>query len=120
MAHLSSRMRVNARELRRTQTPAEYKVWWWLRDRTLGCKFRRQVPMGAYVLDFYCAELRLAIELDGPQHEDVAINEYDSARTVFLHERGIEVVRMPNELIDGDGENGISCIKRAIARRAAE
>jgi very-short-patch-repair endonuclease len=112
-------MRVNARDLRRAQTRAEHKVWWWLRDRALGYKFRRQVPVGPYILDFYCDELGLAIELDGPQHNTFDMSDYDSERTLFLRERGIEVVRMPNELTDGDGEYGIACIKAAIARRAA-
>ena len=117
MAHLSSRMRVNARGLRHAQTRAEHKVWWWLRNRELGYKFRRQVPVGPYILDFYCAELKLAIELDGPQHGTIDMSQYDSVRTLFLRGRGIEVVRMPNELTDGDGEFGIAWIREGIPRR---
>jgi very-short-patch-repair endonuclease len=62
----------------------------------------------------------LAIELDGAQHHTADMSDYDSARTLFLRGHGIEVVRMPNELTDGDGEYGIACIKAAIARRATE
>ena len=59
-----------ARSLRRTATPAEKKVWRWLRHRSLRhLKFRRQHPVGPYVLDFYCADLRLCIELDGAVHQ---------------------------------------------------
>lgn len=104
--------------MRRSPTRAEHKVWWWLRDRQLGYKFRRQVPIGRYILDFYCAELQLAIELDGPHHGTADMSDYDSARTLFLRDRGIEVVRIPNTLTDGTGEYGIFCIKDAIARRA--
>lgn len=120
MAHLTTRMRANARALRRAPTRAEHKIWWWLRDRRLGYKFRRQVPVGPYILDFYCAELRLAIELDGPQHHTPHMSDYDSARTLFLRERGIEVVRVPNELTDRGGEYGMAWIRNAIARLATE
>ncbi|MFL6248143.1 MAG: endonuclease domain-containing protein [Thermoanaerobaculia bacterium] len=75
-------------------------------------------PVGPYILDFYCAELELAIELDGPQHNTLHMSDYDSARTVFLHERGIEVLRIPNELTDGGGEYAMAWIKNAIAQRA--
>jgi very-short-patch-repair endonuclease len=94
-------------------------VWWWLRDRQIGYKFRRQVPVGPYILDFYCAELKLAVELDGPQH-DINMYEYDNARTLFLRDRGIEVCRMPNTLTDRGGEAGMAWIKDAIAQRVAE
>ena len=104
--------------MRREPTRAERKVWFWLRDRRLdGYKFRRQVPLGAYVLDFYCAELGLAVELDGPTHDSACMSDYDSKRTIFLRSRGVEVVRVPNELTDGDGEYGVACIRIAIARR---
>jgi very-short-patch-repair endonuclease len=112
-------MRSHARDMRGAPTDAEAKVWWWLRGRRFGgYTFRRQVPVGPYILDFYCAELSLAIELDGAPHNDVAMNEYDSARTLDLRGRGIEVVRVPNELTDGDGDYGAAWIKAAIARRS--
>jgi very-short-patch-repair endonuclease len=105
--------------MRRNPTRAERKVWWWLRDRQIGYKFRRQGPVGPYILDFYCAELKLAVELDGPQH-DINMYEYDNARTLFLRDRGIEVCRMPNTLTDRGGEAGMAWIKDAIAQRVAE
>jgi very-short-patch-repair endonuclease len=103
--------------MRRAPTRAEHKVWWWLRDRRLnGVKFRRQVPIGPYILDFYCAELKLGVELDGVQHGSAWMSDYDSARTLFLRSLGIEVVRLPNNLTDGDGDSGAACIKIAIAQ----
>ena len=119
MAHLSSTMLDHARDLRRAQTRAEHKVWWWLRDRRMGVKFRRQVPVGPYILDFYCAELKLAIELDGRQHDRPDMSDYDSARTIYLRDQGIEVVRIPNALTDGDGAYGFAMIEAAIARLVA-
>ena len=82
-----------------------------------GYKFRRQVPIGRYILDFYCVELKLAVELDGTHHGTIDMSDYDSDRTIFLRRHGIEVVRIPNTLTDGDGEAGAACIKAAIAQR---
>lgn len=83
-----------ARELRRTQTDAETLMWGLLRDRRLhGMKFRRQHPRPPYTLDFYCHELRLAVELDGGQHAESA---RDVRRDATLAAAGIEVVRYWN------------------------
>ena len=110
-------MRTHARDMRQAPTGAEARVWRWLRDRRFdGYKFRRQVPVGPYILDFYCAELQLAVELDGVQHGTPCMSDYDSARTLFLRRRGIELVRMPNELTRGDGDAGAGCIRIAITQ----
>jgi very-short-patch-repair endonuclease len=83
-----------ARQLRRRQTDAERRLWGELRDRRfLGLKFRRQVPCGVYVLDFYCPELRLAVELDGGQHLH---SVHDAERDTWLAGQGIRVVRFWN------------------------
>ena len=83
-----------ARQLRRRQTDAERALWGYLRDRRFfGLKFRRQVPCGTYVLDFYCHELRLAVELDGGQHLESA---HDTERDAWLVGQGIRVVRFWN------------------------
>ncbi|AGI23647.1 DNA methylase [Pseudomonas sp. ATCC 13867] len=83
-----------ARELRRRQTDAERRLWGCFRDRRfLGLKFRRQVPCGMYVLDFYCHELKLAVELDGGQHLESA---YDAERDAWLVRQGIRVLRFWN------------------------
>jgi tRNA(adenine34) deaminase len=81
-----------SRRLRFEQTDAESLMWYLLRNRRLnGWKFRRQHPCPPYVLDFFCEEARLAVELDGGQHAERS--EQDALRTEFLRERGIDVLR---------------------------
>src|SRR5438132_13832939 len=83
---------VHANRLRRDQTDAERKLWMRLRDRQLnGLKFRRQQPIGRYIVDFFCAEYRLVIELDGGQHVDQI--QADKRRTEFLNKVGYRVLR---------------------------
>jgi len=87
----------HARELRGHMTDAELLMWRLLRGRRFcGLKFRRQHPVGNYILDFYCREVSLAIELDGGGHNDEGAREYDEERTRFLNEAGIRVLRFWN------------------------
>lgn len=85
-----------ARANRANPTPAETKLWREvLHDRQLaGHKFVRQKPIDAFVVDFYCAELRLAIEIDGDTHADQA--DYDAHRTARLDALGVRLVRYSN------------------------
>ncbi|WP_064119420.1 endonuclease domain-containing protein [Pseudomonas fluorescens] len=86
-----------ARHLRVNQTDCEYLLWQKIRSRQIAnLKFRRQFPCPPYVLDFYCAELKLAIELDGGQHYETPGVIHDQRRTRYLHQKGIEVVRFTN------------------------
>ena len=88
------------RHLRRKQTAAERIAWSLLRRRRmLGLKFRRQHPVAGFVLDFYCAELRLAIELDGCVHDDPQQRARDAERTRRLEALRIQVVRIPNSRV---------------------
>jgi len=83
----------NARRLRKAMTDVERKLWTKLRDRQLErVKFRRQHPLGDYVLDFYCEERQLVIEVDGGQHTP----ERDAARTAWLEAHGCRVLRFWN------------------------
>ncbi|MHB1357431.1 MAG: endonuclease domain-containing protein [Anaerolineae bacterium] len=85
------------RQLRREQTSAEGLLWALLRNRqVMGLKFRRQHPIGPYVLDFYCVEAHLGIELDGGQHDVIEVIESDQERTAYLEARGIKVIRFWN------------------------
>ena len=81
-----------ARELRRSETDAQRKLWHFLHDRRLaGHKFRRQYVVGPYIADFACVERRLIVELDGGQHIDR--QGYDARRAEFLYARGFSVIR---------------------------
>ena len=83
-----------ARQLRRQMTDAEASLWHHLRNRTLmGCKFRRQHPIGPYIVDFACVERKLVVELDGSRHADSAS---DSARTSWIQANGYRVLRFWN------------------------
>jgi len=91
----------HARESRQPQTPAESKLWARLRNRQLGgFKFRRQHPIGRFIVDFYCAASRLVIEIDGDSHADQV--EYDAARTAWLNEQGHRVIRFRNRHVYRD------------------
>ena len=88
------------RTLRNTLTPAEATLWNALKgDQVAGRKFRRQHSIGADVLDFYCPEERLAVELDGAGHFTASGNLHDAARTVYLNGLEIRVLRFENKLI---------------------
>jgi very-short-patch-repair endonuclease len=85
------------RQLRRDQTDAEKLLWYCLRGRQLyGLKFRRQYPVGPYVLDFYCYKYKLCLELDGGQHYEDAGIEHDKQRQAFLTSHGIRTLRFSN------------------------
>jgi len=85
-----------SREMRKNQTSAEKKVWEnVLKLRPLWYKFLRQKPINSFILDFYCAKLLLAIELDGKYHKET--EEYDLERDTNLHKKWIEVIRYRNE-----------------------
>jgi very-short-patch-repair endonuclease len=85
----------NARRLRLEMTRAEQKLWRFLRNGgLLGHKFRRQMPVPPYIVDFCCVERRLVVELDGSQHADRT--DYDQKRTAFLQSKGLKVLRFWN------------------------
>lgn len=91
----SEKIRMRARALRKAPTPAEARLWEALRNRKLGgFKFRRQHPIGRAIADFYCAEVRLVVEVDGGVHN--VQREYDEARTEMLQSRGYTVIRFTN------------------------
>ncbi|MBI5936432.1 MAG: YgiQ family radical SAM protein [Betaproteobacteria bacterium] len=103
----------HARELRSHQTDAEHLLWEVLRaKRFLGLKFRRQHPIGRYILDFYCDELKLAIELDGGQHAEQ--QTYDAERTRYLEQQGIHVLRYSNNDVLAQTEAVLEAIYQEI------
>ena len=91
------RPKANRKELRANQTEAERLLWYRLGSRQLGgAKFRRQHPIGPYIVDFYCPAERLAVELDGEGHAAPAQMERDRERTAYLEAFGIRVLRFAN------------------------
>ncbi|HKT17654.1 MAG TPA: endonuclease domain-containing protein [Stellaceae bacterium] len=101
-----------ARRLRRAMTDAERALWYLLRDRRLsGYKFRRQHPLGPFILDFACISHRLVIEADGGQHAE---SEADARRTHWLELRGWRVLRFWNNEILHNRDGVVETILRAI------
>ena len=95
--HNRQSLRARRKELRSNLTPAEASLWKSLqRSQVSGKKFRRQHSVGNYILDFYCPECRLAIELDGQGHFSPVAWEHDSQRTEFLNKLNIRVLRFEN------------------------
>jgi very-short-patch-repair endonuclease len=84
------------RVLRHDSTDAERVLWQKIRDKQLGVRFLRQYGVGAYILDFYCPKMRLAIELDGGQHAEDEVMKEDKERTGFLKKQNITVLRFWN------------------------
>ncbi len=87
-------LRQRAKNLRKQSTDTERHLWYNLRANRLGFKFKRQVPIGTYIVDFVCMEKRLIVELDGGQHFDN--QNYDMERTAWLNARGFKVLRFWN------------------------
>ena len=112
-AKLPDDIRIYAREMRGRMTDAEALLWMLLRNRRIaGAKFRRQHPVGRYILDFYCDEKRLGIELDGGQHGEAVV--YDQRRDDWLREQGIKVLRFWNNELLVETDAVMETIYRAL------
>lgn len=115
----ASQAQINhARRLRERQTEAEARLWRHLRNGGLGVKFRRQVPVGRYIADFLCPEMKLIVEVDGTQHAEEML-EHDRSRDSQLHERGYTVHRVWNRdalANTQDVLNGIALTIDALTR----
>jgi very-short-patch-repair endonuclease len=86
-----------AKQLRAKLTDTERKLWALLRNKQVqGHRFRRQHPIGPYIVDFFCSAAKLIVELDGGQHGADAAIAYDAARTAWLEKRGYRVLRFDN------------------------
>jgi very-short-patch-repair endonuclease len=105
-----------ARDLRHPLTPAERKVWAAVRNRRLGYKIRRQHPISRFIADFYCAEAKLVIEIDGDTHAEPAQAEYDAARTAWLEAHGHHVIRFSNREVYENLDGVLEAIREACER----
>ena len=97
----------NAKALRRSMSRPEARLWQVLRTRPDGLKFRRQHPVGAYVVDFYSPAANLAIEVDGVAHEMGGASAHDARRDDWLREEGLTVLRIPAKELYGDIEAAV-------------
>jgi very-short-patch-repair endonuclease len=100
------------RELRNEPTIPEFLLWQELKGSKLGYKFRRQQGIGSYVVDFYCPELKLVVEVDGDTHFAPADVEYDNQRMIFIIDKGIQVLRVTNTDIRDSLEAVVTLIKQ--------
>ena len=107
-----SKLLERRKRLRKELTKEEYKLWFHLKGKNLGVKFRRQHGIGPYIVDFYCKEKNLIIELDGSQH--LESKEYDKERDLYLQTLGIKVLRFWNSEIDNNMEEVLNKIKKEI------
>jgi very-short-patch-repair endonuclease len=109
------------RKLRQSATNSEKLVWRFLRNRQLvGLKFRRQYSVGKYVLDFYCSEIKFAIELDGGSHLSLQQKEKDEIRQRKLEKLGIRFVRIKDNELFGNPNKAFEKIEKAIRNFAPE
>jgi len=114
----SKSLESNRKELRNALTPAEAFLWTHLKKRQLsGKKFRRQYGVGPYTLDFFCPEVRLAVELDGAPHFTVIGQELDAKRDRYLEEKGILVLRFENREVFEDLEFVLGKIRKNFERK---
>jgi adenine-specific DNA-methyltransferase len=116
---MSQDMKNRTRSLRRKATEPEQLLWSHLRNRRLAnVKFRRQHPIAGFVLDFYCAEARLGIELDGSGHRGVRSSRDDLHRTKVLAEQhGIQVLRFWNHDVTSRCEQVLGVLRDAVQER---
>jgi very-short-patch-repair endonuclease len=107
-----------ARGHRQALTGGELGLWVRIKGRQLdGYQFRRQHPIGPYILDFYCAAVRLAVEIDGYSHEVGNAPAHDARRDAWLLERGIETLRISAELAKRPGD-AAAAVLHEVRRRA--
>jgi len=104
-----------ARKLRREQTDVERKLWFALRSRRFyGFKFRRQQPVGPYIVDFVCFESKLVIELDGGQHGSAEGMIYDASRSRRLERDGFNIMRFSNHELNANFDGVLDAIALAL------
>ena len=117
--HNRPAMEPRRKELRRNLTPAEAALWKSLqRSQVCGKKFRRQHSVGHYILDFYCADCRLAVELDGQGHFTSMTSEYDYRREEYLKRLNIRVLRFENRLVFENLEGVLRTISEELTMPA--
>ena len=105
-----------AREMRREATRAEAILWWSLRGKSLGVRFRRQVPIGPYIADFACLSHRLIVEIDGLSHDEAGQFEYDRRRDRWFRSKGWSVTRTNDDDVWSHRADVIDHILQELAK----
>jgi very-short-patch-repair endonuclease len=108
---------IRARRLRGEMSLPEVLLWKELRKRPGELKFRRQHPAGHYILDFYCAAAKLAIEVDGWGHDSADVRKKDQTRSAFLRSQGIATLRVPAKVILDDVQPAVVRIVEVCEQR---
>lgn len=104
-----------AKQLRAEATLAEQRLWFRLRNRRFeGLKFRRQLPIGPYIVDFVCLDQRLVIEVDGSRHNQLEGQLQDEARTAYLAREGFRVIRVWNNDVMGRMDAVLAFIRQSL------
>ncbi|OJV19673.1 MAG: hypothetical protein BGO21_21665 [Dyadobacter sp. 50-39] len=106
-----------AKDLRKRETEAEKILWEKLSNKQLGVKFRRQHPLYRFVVDFYCHELRLVVEVDGSVHDSAEQAEYDEFRTILINQLDIKVIRFRNIEVFNELDKVLEAIRQHIPLR---
>lgn len=105
-----------ARKLRRNMTTAEHVLWRELRGKQMGLRFRRQEPVSGYIIDFYAPSIQLAVEVDGPTHNELD----DMSKDLKLARLNVQVMRFTNDAVINDLDRVVTSIwENVVARRAS-
>jgi len=111
LLHNNEKLKDRRRELRKRSTKTEEILWSKIRNNKLRCKFKRQHSIGGYILDFYCSEHKLIIEIDGATHNTQEAREYDKIRDEYFSELGYRTIRFLNSEIQNKLEEVLIKIK---------
>ena len=104
-----------ARHLRQDHTPGEKVLWRKIRERRFhGLKFRRQVPIGPYIVDFLCVEKNLIIEIDGDSHYGQGAQERDAKREAYLQVQGFDILRVGNRQVTQELDTVLAKLGRML------
>ena len=110
-----------AKYQRRTSRSCEQLLWKLLRDRQRrGKKFRRQHPLGIYTADFYCAEAKLDVEVDGSPHQTIEGKRKDAVRDAWMLSQGIAVLRFDGWQVESQTQQVLECIDDMLRQRCAD
>src|SRR5262245_48010954 len=105
------------KELRNRGTAPEAVLWTYLqKSQLLGKKFRRQYSIGPYIVDFYCPECSLIVELDGARHFSMLREDYEFERTSYLQRQGLQILRFENRVLRENADSVLETIREAVRK----